>query len=322
MSKIGVLIEAIENEVKAANFGVIAGARGESGNEIYAFFLNANADACKDELQEYGVQKIVEVSVDGADLAFSPDLKARALADAMKKLKITVLLGLSSATGRDLLARVAAFLDAPLALDCVGVNLAESTVIKSHFSGKTFATIKLSGEYLVCGIRPNAIEPRAEPCDAEVISYQSSAKDSGRLVVREVKQAKEGTVDLTEANIIITGGRPIGSAENYKILEECADVLGAAVGASRAAVDAGFALHSMQVGQTGKTVSPKLYIACGLSGSIQHFAGMKTSKVIVAVNTDKDAPIFNKCDYGIVGDLFEVVPVLTEVLKEEEYIHA
>jgi electron transfer flavoprotein alpha subunit len=318
MSKIGVLIEAIENEVKAANFGVITGARGKGGNEIYAFVLNANADACKDDLQEYGVQKIVEVSVDGADLAFSPDLKVRALADAMKTLKITVLLGLSSATGRDVLARIAAFLDAPLALDCVRVNLDESTVIKSHFSGKTFATIKLLGEYFVCGIRPNAIEPRAEPCDAEVISYQSSAKDSGRLVVREVKQAKERTVDLTEANIIITGGRPIGSTENYKILEECADVFGAAVGASRAAVDAGFAPQSMQVGQTGKTVSPKLYIACGLSGSIQHFAGMKTSKVIVAVNTDEDAPIFNKCDYGIVGDLFEVVPVLTEVLKEEK----
>jgi electron transfer flavoprotein alpha subunit len=318
MSKIGVLIEANENEVKAANFGVITGARGKGGNEIYAFVLNANADACKDDLREYGVQKIVEVSVDGADFAFSPDLKVRALADAMKTLKITVLLGLSSATGRDVLARIAAFLDAPLALDCVGVNLDESTVIKSHFSGKTFATIKLPGEYLVCGIRPNAIEPRAEPCDAEVISYQSSAKDSGRLVVREVKQAKERAVDLTEANIIITGGRPIGSTENYKILQECADVFGAAVGASRAAVDAGFAPQSMQVGQTGKTVSPKLYIACGLSGSIQHFAGMKTSKVIVAVNTDEDAPIFNKCDYGIVGDLFEVVPVLTEVLKEEK----
>jgi electron transfer flavoprotein alpha subunit len=345
MKKIGVLIETTENEVKAANFGVITATRGQGDNEIYAFVLNADADMCKDDLKEYGVRKIVEVSVDGGGLAFSPDLKAKALAEAMKNFKITTLFGLSSATGRDVLARVAAFLDAPLALDCVGVNLAEntvikarvaafldaplaldcvgvnlaeSTVIKSHFSGKTFATIKLSGDYFICGIRPNAIEALVEPCDAEVMTYQSSAKDTGRLVVREVKQGKAGIVDLTEADIIITGGRPMGSAENYKVLEACAHVLGAAVGASRAAVDAGYAPHSMQVGQTGKTVSPKLYIACGLSGSIQHFAGMKTSKVIVAVNTDKDAPIFNKSDYGFVGDLFEVVPILTEVLKEQQ----
>ena len=125
-------------------------------------------------------------------------------------------------------------------------------------------------------------------------------------------------MDLTEANAIITGGRPIASGDNYKLLQQCADLMGAAVGASRAAVDAGYAPHSMQVGQTGKTVSPKLYIGCGLSGSVQHFAGMKTSKVIVGINTDKDAPIFGKCDYGIVGDLFEVVPVLTEVLREQQ----
>jgi electron transfer flavoprotein alpha subunit len=318
MKKIGVLIETTENEVKATNFGVITAARGEDDNEIYAFVLNADADMCKDDLKEYGVRKVVEISVDGGGLAFSPDLKAKALAGAMKKFKVTTLFGLSSATGRDVLARVAAFLDAPLALDCVGVNLAESTVIKSHFSGKTLAKIKLTGDYFICGIRPNAIEALAEPCDAEVMTYQSPAEDTGRLVVREVKQGKAGIVDLTEADIIITGGRPMGSAENYKVLEACAHALGAAVGASRAAVDAGYAPHSMQVGQTGKTVSPKLYIGCGLSGSVQHFAGMKTSKVIVAVNTDKDAPIFNKSDYGIVGDLFEVVPVLTEVLKEQQ----
>ena len=316
MAKIGILVETTENDVKTANFGVITAAKGEGGNEIYAFVLNGNADIYKDDLKEYGIRKIVEVSVDGGGLAFSPDLKARALVEAMKNFKITILFGLSSATGRDVLARVAAFLDAPLAVDCVGVNLAESTVIKSHFSGKTFATIKLLGDYFICGIRPKAIEAVTEPCDAEVISYQSSAKDPGRLLVREVKQGKAGSVDLTEADIIITGGRPMGSAENYKILEACAHVLGAGVGASRAAVDAGYVPHSMQVGQTGKTVSPKLYIACGIAGSIQHFAGMKTSKVIVAVNTDKDAPIFNKSDYGIVGDLFEVVPVLMEVLKE------
>lgn len=320
MAKIGVLIETTENEVKATNFGVITAARGQGGNEIYAFVLNADADACKEVLQEYGVRKIIEISVGGAGLASSPDFKAKALADAMKNYNITYLFGLSSAVGRDLLARVAAVLGAPLALDCVCVNPADRTVIKSHFSGKTFATIKLSGDYFICGIRPNAIDALAEPCDAEVLPYRSSAGDPGRLVVKEVKQGKAGSVDLTEADIIITGGRPMGSADNYKILEACADVLGAAVGASRAAVDAGYALHSMQVGQTGKTVSPKLYIGCGLSGSVQHFAGMKTSKVIVAVNTDKDAPIFNKCDYGLVGDLFEVVPVLAEVLKETKAI--
>ena len=143
-------------------------------------------------------------------------------------------------------------------------------------------------------------------------------QDPAKLVIKEVKQSQSTAVDLTEANVIITGGRPIAAAENYKILRECADAVGAAVGASRAAVDAGYAPHSMQVGQTGKTVSPKLYVGCGLSGSVQHFAGMKTSKVIVAINTDKDAPIFGKCDYGIVGDLFEVVPVLTEVLKAQK----
>ena len=134
--------------------------------------------------------------------------------------------------------------------------------------------------------------------------------------VREIKKAGTGAVDLTEANIIITGGRAIGAADNFKMLRDCAQALGAAVGASRAAVDAGYAPHSMQVGQTGKTVSPKLYIACGVSGAVQHFAGMKTSKVIVAINSDKDAPIFGKSNYGIIGDIFEVIPLLTEVVAK------
>ncbi|MFC1882211.1 electron transfer flavoprotein subunit alpha/FixB family protein [Thermodesulfobacteriota bacterium] len=318
MPRVAVLIETGEDGVKEANFGVITAARGAGNAEIYAFVLNGNPDECKEVLQSYGVGKIVSLGTDGGDLSSSPDLQAAAVADAISHFDITALLGLSSAKGRDLLARVAALMDVALVQDCVGVDLSAQTVTKSHFSGKTVATIKLNTTRFICGLRANVIEPQSAPCEAEVIEHRTAVTVAGRLVVKEVKQGQTGAVDLTEANIIITGGRPIASADNYKILRECADLLGAAVGASRAAVDAGFAPHSMQVGQTGKTVSPKLYIGCGLSGSVQHFAGMKTSKIIVAVNTDKDAPIFGKCDYGIIGDLFEVVPVLTKVLKEQQ----
>jgi len=321
MPRVGVLVETGEDGVKEANFGVITAARGAGSAEIYAFVLNGKADECKEVLQSYGVGKVVALGAGppGADeLSSSPDLQAAALAEAITHFEISAFLGLCSARGRDLLARVAALMDAPLVQDCIGVDLTAQTVTKSHFSGKTLATIKLNTTPFVCSLRPNVIEAKSAPCEAEVIGYRAPVQDPGKLVVKAAKQSKSGSVDLTEANIIITGGRPIGSADNYQILRECADTLGAAVGASRAAVDAGFAPHSMQVGQTGKTVSPKLYIGCGLSGSVQHFAGMKTSKIIVAVNTDKDAPIFGKCDYGIIGDLFEVVPVLTEVLKEQQ----
>ena len=321
MSKVGVWIETGEDGAKEANFGVVTAAQSGGNAEIYAFVLDGNADECQEALQSYGVQKVVALGAgppEADDLSSNADLQAALLVDAIKHFSLTALLGLSSAKGRDLLARVAALMDAPLVQDCIGVDPAAKTVTKSHFSGKTLATIKINANPFICGLRPNTIEAQTAPCDAEVIDYQAPVQDPGKLVVKEVKQSPSGAVDLTEANIIITGGRPIAAAENYKILQGCADILGAAVGASRAAVDAGFAPHSMQVGQTGKTVSPKLYIGCGLSGSVQHFAGMKTSKIIVAINTDKDAPIFGKCDYGIIGDLFEVVPVLTEVLKEQK----
>ena len=317
MSNIGVLIETGDDGVKEANFGVITAARGDGNHVIFAFVMGVSADSCKSILQEYGVQKVVELAAEGGDLASNPDLRAQTLADAIDHFEIAALLGLSSAGGRDILARLAALKDAPLVQDCIGIDLAGKTVTKSHFSGKTLATIKFNSDPCICGLRPNAIEVQAAPCEAEVISYRAAVHDPGRLVIKEVKQSQSKTVDLTEANVIVTGGRPMASEDNYKILRQCAELMGAAVGASRAAVDAGYAPHSMQVGQTGKTVSPKLYIGCGLSGSVQHFAGMKTSKVIVAINTDKDAPIFGKCDYGIVGDLFEVVPVLTDVLKEK-----
>ncbi len=317
MSNIGVLIEISDDGVKEANFGVLTAAHGGGSHVIYAFVCGVSADSVVGALQEYGVQKVVELAVDGVDPASNPELLSAALADAINHFEIEALLGLSSASGRDILARVAALTGSPLLQDCVGIDLTSKTITKSHFSGKTVASIKVNSNPFMCSLRPNTIEAQTAPCTAEVLNYDTSAQTSGKLVVKEIKQSQSKTVDLTEAAIIITGGRPIAAPDNYKILQECADLLGAAVGASRAAVDAGFAPHSMQVGQTGKTVSPKLYIGCGLSGSVQHFAGMKTSKIIVAINTDKDAPIFGKCDYGIIGDLFEVVPALTEVLKEQ-----
>jgi len=317
MATIGVLIETEAGKVKETNFGLLTAAHQQADATVIALMMDGSADAEAAAIGKYGAQKVVQLTVDSGDPAASPDLAAAALAAAIDHFGFDALLGLASAKGRDLFARLAALRDLPLASDALTLDLAAGTVQKSHFSGKTFASLRLNGAVKLCAIRPNAIEPVEAPADAAVETFAAAVQDPGQVKVVEVKREASDKVDLTEAAVIVTGGRPIASADNYKLLEACAQLLGGTIGASRAAVDAGFAPHSMQVGQTGKTVSPRLYIGCGLSGSVQHFAGMKTSKVIVAINTDKDAPIFEKCDYGIVGDLFEVVPVLTEVLKEK-----
>jgi len=310
MTKAGILIEIENGAVKETSFGVMTAA---AGQQIYALLLGHDALAVKDKLAEYGADVIVSLTASG-NVSSSPDLQAEMLAAAVKEYNLETLLGTASATGKDLFARLAAILDEPLVSDCVSVNIADKIVKKSHFSGKTFATLKVNGSVLLCTIRPNSVDPVPAPAAGEIQAFTADVADPGRIRIVEVKKEAGKKLDLTEAPIIITGGRAIKAAENYQMLEACAQKIGAAVGASRAAVDAGFAPHSMQVGQTGKTVSPRLYIACGVSGAVQHFAGMKTSKVIVAINEDKDAPIFSKCDYGIVGDIFEVVPVLTEKL--------
>lgn len=311
MARTGILIETENNAVKDTSLGVMTAAKGQ---EIIALVTDADPAGLKDKLAEFGAAKIVKLAASGGDITASPDLLAEAMAAAVKEFDLTALLGTASVAGKDLFARLAALMDLPLVSDCVALDLAAKTARKSHFSGKTFATLKVDAPVLLATVRPNAIEAAPAPAAGETAEFTADVTDPGKLVIKEVKKGDAGKIDLTEAPIIITGGRAIKAAENYKMLDDCAAKIGAAVGASRAAVDAGYAPHSMQVGQTGKTVSPKLYIACGVSGAVQHFAGMKTSKVIVAINEDKDAPIFAKCDYGIVGDIFEVVPVLTEKL--------
>ncbi len=310
MANTGVLIEMENGAVKNTSLGVLTAAAGQT---IYALSLEPAAADAKETLAQYGAANIVLIQLDD-DKMEMPDARARALETVVREYDLKALLATASAEGKDVMARLAAMMDAPLISDCVQIDVEAKTAKKSHFSGKTFATLKADTNCFLATIRPNAIEPEEAASAGEILEFSPQISDAGSVRIIEVKKNEQDELDLTEAPVVITGGRAIKAAENYSMLRECAKKLGAAVGASRAAVDAGYAPHSMQVGQTGKTVSPKLYIACGVSGAVQHFAGMKTSKVIVAINEDKDAPIFSKCDYGIIGDIFDVVPKLTEKL--------
>src|SRR5690606_13529804 len=228
--------------------------------------------------------------------------------------------GVASPLGRDVFPRLAARFDAGILTDVISLKAEGDQVVglKPMFAGKCRAEIATQGSKLnFVTIRSNVFPAnKSGQGSAAAKALNVEVPGNIKLVTKEIRKGAGEKADLTEANFIISGGRALGSADNFKVLHECAEVIGATVGASRAAVDSGFASHSMQVGQTGKTVNPNLYIACGISGSIQHMAGMRTSKVIVAVNTDPDAPIFTIADYGIVADLFEAVPIMTKKFKE------
>lgn len=313
MEKIGILIDVKDDELKQTNFGMITLARGDA-HELYALVLNGKAEDYKAQLQQHGIAKIVNITSTRGPIDWNPAGWTAAALAAMKAHGITTLCGLTSAQGKDLLPRIAAALDAPLVMDCIDINLGAHTAEKSQYSGKTIATVKLKGNHYIYGIRPKASEAKSAPCEAAIIDFQAPVERQD-LVVTEIKQQAGKGIDLTEADVIISGGRGMREPDNFKILFECADIIGAAVGASRVAVDAGWVPHTMQVGQTGATVSPKVYVACGISGSIQHFAGMKTSGLIVAINTDSEANIAQNCDYYINADLFELIPLLTKALK-------
>ncbi len=242
---------------------------------------------------------------------------ATAIAERAKAGGYRAVVFAATATGKDLAPRVAAKLGVGVAADLTDVTADGSgfLVTRPVYAGKALLKVKVTSQPAVLSLRPNVFTPdeRAASVTPETLPVTSS----GRVRVREIKAAPAGTLDVAEAQVIISGGRGLKEPANFKVLEELAHAFGgqAAVGASRAVVDAGWRAHADQVGQTGKTVSPSLYIAVGISGAIQHLAGMRTAKVIVAINKDKDAPIFKVADYGVVGDLFEIVPKLTEEVK-------
>jgi len=314
MEKTGVYLELKDGNVKPTNFELLTLAQ-QAGREVTGIMFGDDPAATLAAISEYRVNELVHVGGLGGG-GYQPELWAAQLAEVIQQRGLGDCLATCSAQGRDLLSRVAARLEAALVNDCTSVDLDARIADKPMYGGKLVARVRLAGDCRLYTLRPNSIIPA--PANGggspEVIAVSADAVASG-IKIREIVKDISERIELTEAKIIVTGGRGMGSAESFGVLKELAAVLGAALGASRAAVDAGYATQDMQVGQTGKTVNPVLYVACGVSGAIQHFAGMKTSKVIVAVNKDPEAPIFEKADYGIVGDVFEVVPLLTEEFR-------
>lgn len=314
MKRIGIFIECKNGRLKDAVGGVVTAARCDGG-ELYALLLEDGGDDGRAALESWGVHTIVDIRGENGPLPYHPSRWAGALARTIRHFDLEALVGLSSLLGKNLLARVAAELDAPLVLDCTAIDAARHTAVKTLYSGKTRATLQTKGAVHLYGIRPNAVAPRSSPSRANRTAYSVVLPDDP-IRLREIQRSADSGVDLTEADTIIAGGRGMAGPEAFKLLEDCARPLGAAVGASRVAVDSGWVPHRMQVGQTGKTVTPKVYLAAGISGSVQHFAGMKTAGLVIAVNKDPKAAIIQKCDYFVVADLFDIIPALTEQLNK------
>ncbi|MDO8518767.1 MAG: electron transfer flavoprotein subunit alpha/FixB family protein [Deltaproteobacteria bacterium] len=290
----------------------------ESGGKVTALLIGGDAGALAPQLAPYGVSQVAAVAGPAFE-KYNTIAYARAVSDAVAKLNPSILLGTASSMGRDLFPRISAKLKSGLASDCTDLRIEGGKLVakKPVYSGKALADVLFETPIQMATTRPNSF-PISVPnagAKAEVVLIACEPGEL-RAPLKEVVAGAAGKVDLTEAEIIVSGGRAMANADNFKILQELAGIIGATVGASRAAVDSGFAPHEMQVGQTGKVVNPKLYIACGISGAIQHLAGMRTSKVIVAVNKDPEAQIFAKADYGLVGDLFTLVPLMSAEFKK------
>jgi len=318
-----VFAEIRSNQFKKINRELVSAATklgGKTGGSVDIALLGHGIDGAVAEAMSLPVRKVFVVESPILE-KYSTEGYAGGLEAAVRQADPGIVLFGATNMGKDLSARLAARLGAALMTDCVDIDF-ENGVLKGKrpvFSGKVYANVVSTKDGIkMASIRPNIYPPapKGPGGAARVDVALSLTADRIHGVVKDIEGAAAGRKDVTEADIIVAGGRSLKSEENFKILEELADVLGASVGASRAAVDAGYAPHSRQIGQTGKVVNPKLYIACGVSGAIQHLVGMRTSKVIVAINKDPNASIFQSADYGIVGDIFEIVPLLTQEFKK------
>jgi electron transfer flavoprotein alpha subunit len=286
------------------------------GASVAAVVLGPGASALAAELAAYGADK-VHVFEDAAFSSYATEAYSRAFAQVIAEAKPSVVLVPFTALGKDLAPRVAAKVGAGLASDCVALSVKDGKLVgrRPVYAGKAYATVGWTGEPQMATLRPNVFALGQPDASRKPEVVEGSCDAAARAKVVSLKSSAQGKLQLTEAQIIVSGGRGLKGPEHFHLVEELADALGAAVGASRAVVDAGWVDHALQVGQTGKTVSPSLYVACAISGAIQHLAGMSSSKFIVAINKDADAPMFKVANYGILGDIFEVLPKLTAAAK-------
>jgi len=318
------IAEQREGEVRKISYEIVSEARRLAdalGQSVTALLLGSNIKEKAASLGHYGADKVL-VADDPRLGTYTTDAYTEVIAELVKANDPAILLLGASVQGKDLAARLSARLGVGMAQDCTNFSVEDGNLvaIRPIYAGKAYAKVTFSDSWpQMAAARPNVMamnEPDTSRA-AEVVDAPVNLDDSLlKTKVVDVAKDESGKLDLTEADKIVSGGRGMKGPENYNILEELADAIGASVGASRSAVDAGWRPHTDQVGQTGKVVSPNLYIACGISGAIQHLAGMSTSKVIVAINKDPDAPIFQRADYGVVEDLFKIVPALTEEAKK------
>ena len=321
MSKILAIAEQKDGVLRRASTEAVTAARtlAESlGAETHALLLGGSGvDSLAAELGRYGADT-VHVAAGDALADYQSDAYAATVADFVKSGGFHTVVFPASSNGRDLAPRVAARLDVPLASDATSVELRDDAlaVTRPVYAGKAIATVVVDAEPRLVSIRPNVFTPQERAGKGAVQQVQPTAAPP-RVKLRERKDTAKGQIDVGEASVVISGGRGMQGPEKWEVLEQLRDAFGgtAALGASRAVVDAGWRPHAEQVGQTGKTVAPSLYIAVGISGAIQHLAGMRTAGTIVAINKDPDAPIFKVADYGIVGDAFEVVPKFAEAVR-------
>ena len=322
MSKILIFAEQRNGKFHPAVFQMISATKSiDSGVEISACIIGKDISGMADELGKFGIGKVL-VADDAKFELYRPQPYAKAIVSAIEKATPQIVLMPTTFMSRDLAPRVAAKTKAALATDCTELKIeGDSLIVKRPvYAGKATAEIKLAADRLkIATVRPNSYTPAESTggrAATEALSVSLDGEDE-KLVANETVSTSSGAKDVTEADIIVSGGRPLKSEDNFKMLHDLAALLDAAVGASRAACDAGYQPHSRQVGLTGKTVTPVLYLAFGIDGAIQHLAGMRGSKCIVAINTKKEAPIFSVADYGCVADLFTMAPLIAEEIKKQ-----